>query len=223
MTTNCVGSDEKMTWLIILGFAISSSIDNLGVGISYGIRKIRIGFWSNLLIAGICFVLSEIGIYFGQMLVYLLPGILPVLLGALILVVIGIRIILLAVPRKNKELGTASEGEAAGSSRSIKGILQNPEIADFDKSGEIGLKEAFFLGIALAANAVTNGLSAGLIGLSPHAISITAAIGSFLTVWVGVGIGEKVASVRIGSFTFGQFGTMISGIILLAIAVNSLL
>ncbi|HAS00579.1 MAG TPA: sporulation membrane protein YtaF, partial [Brevibacillus sp.] len=32
-----------MNWLLILGFAVSSSLDNLGVGISYGIRNIRIG------------------------------------------------------------------------------------------------------------------------------------------------------------------------------------
>ncbi|USG63299.1 sporulation membrane protein YtaF [Brevibacillus ruminantium] len=208
-----------MNWLIILGFAISSSIDNFGVGISYGIRKIRIGFLANFLMAVICLVLSEIGIFFGQILAAILPGILPVLLGALILTVIGIRIILLAAPRNKPVPATSAEGSTRA--KNLSGILQNPEIVDFDKSGEIGLGEAGILGIALAANAVTNGLSAGLIGLSPHAVSITAAIGSFITVWAGVALGGKVASVRIGSFTLGQFGTLISGVILLVIAVNT--
>lgn len=220
MTETVLRSDPEVTWLIIAGFAISSSIDNFGVGISYGIRNIRIGFLSNLTIAGICFLLSEIGIYFGQLLSTILPGIFSVLVGALLLLAIGIRIILLAAPRKKRT--TATPSEMGASTQSIKGILQNPEVADFDKSGEIGLAEAFILGIALAANAVTNGLSAGLIGLSPHAISITAAIGSFITVWAGVALGGKVASVRIGSFTIGQFGTILSGVILLVIAVNTL-
>ncbi|MGV4967043.1 sporulation membrane protein YtaF, partial [Priestia aryabhattai] len=43
-----------MEWLFILGFALSSSIDNFGVGISYGVRKVRIRWLSNLLIAAIC-------------------------------------------------------------------------------------------------------------------------------------------------------------------------
>ncbi|TPG69266.1 sporulation membrane protein YtaF [Brevibacillus laterosporus] len=214
-----------MNWLIILGFAVSSSLDNFGVGISYGIRNVRIGFLSNCVIAGICFILSEIGIYFGQLLSAILPGILPVLIGALFLFVIGIRIILLAVPRKQRSMAMATSSEVGVSTKSIKGIkgiLKNPEEVDFDKSGEIGIGEACILGIALAANAVTNGLSAGLIGLSPHAISITAAIGSFITVWAGVALGGKVASVRIASFTLGQFGTIISGVMLLVIAVNTL-
>jgi hypothetical protein len=46
--------EYKMEWLFILGFALSSSIDNFGVGISYGVRKIRIRWLSNLLIAAIC-------------------------------------------------------------------------------------------------------------------------------------------------------------------------
>ncbi|ATO48305.1 sporulation membrane protein YtaF [Brevibacillus laterosporus] len=210
-----------MNWLLILGFAVSSSLDNLGVGISYGIRNIRIGFLSNCVIAGICFILSEIGIYFGQLLTAILPGILPVLIGALLLFVIGVRIILLAFPRKEQVLAISSEGGV--NTRSIKGILQNPEEVDLDKSGGIGVGEAFILGIALAANAVTNGLSAGLMGLSPHAISLTAAIGSFITLWAGVALGKKVASIRIASFTLGQFGTIISGVMLLVIAANTLL
>ena len=105
----------------------------------------------------------------------------------------------------------------------MKGILRNPEAADVDNSGEIGLGEAVILGVALSANALTNGLGAGLLGFSPLAISLTAAIGSFISVWVGVKLGYKLAAVRIGSFTLGEFGTIISGIIILIIAITSIL
>lgn len=100
-----------MAWLLILGLAVSSSIDNLGVGMSYGIRKIKISHASNMMIAFICFVFSYIGIYFGKWISAVLPGFLPVLLAAFILSVIGIRIILLAVPRKTARVG-ASEKKA---------------------------------------------------------------------------------------------------------------
>lgn len=211
-----------MPWLLILGFAVSSSIDNLGVGISYGIRGIRIGFFSNLIIAVICFLFSETGILFGQWISRILPGIFPVLVGALLLFVIGIRIILLAVPRKQKP-NSDDENANKTKPRSLKGILKNPEVADVDNSGEIGISESFILGIALSANAITNGLGAGLLGLSPLAISLTAALGSFVTVWAGVALGRRAAAVRIGNLTLGQFGTILSGVIILIIACHSLL
>lgn len=208
-----------MNWLVILAFALSSSIDNLGVGISYGIRGIRIGIRANLIIAVICFLFSEAGILCGKWLSSVIPGIFPVLVGAFLLIIIGIRIILLAAPNKNK---VHLDKEIPKDMMNVKTILQNPETADIDQSGEIGLKESCILGIALSANAVTNGLSAGLFGLSPLAISLTAAAGSFLMVWIGVVLGSKVADIRIGSFTLGQFGTIISGIILLVIACESI-
>ncbi|MCM3270218.1 sporulation membrane protein YtaF [Paenibacillus elgii] len=209
-----------MTWLLIVGFAVSSSLDNLGAGISYGIRRIRVGVLSNLIIAMICFTFSESGILFGQWLSEVLPGILPVLISAFIMMVIGLRIVLLAIPRKQSTPPEEKEDQSDASS--LKDLLQHPEKADKDKSGSIGVGESVVLGIALSANAVTNGLSAGLMGLSPLAISLTAAQGSFITIWIGVVIGRKVAGVRIGSFTLGQFGTLISGVILLMIACNSL-
>jgi len=199
-------------WLIILAFTFSSSIDNLGVGLSYGVRKINVAFGKNLLIAIICFLMSMGGITFGVWLSTILPGMLPVIIGALLLFIIGIRIILLAKPQN--EMDSNNEMQP----KNVQVILRNPEEAHFKKSDEIGWGESVLLGVALSANALTNGVGAGLLGLSPLIISITAAIGSFITVWMGVKLGSKVADVRVGTFTVGQFGTIISGVILLIIA-----
>lgn len=201
-----------MKWLIILAFTFSSSIDNLGVGLSYGIRKINVAFGKNLLIAIICFLMSMGGITFGVWLSTILPGMLPVIIGALLLFIIGIRIIFLAKSQND----IASNNEIKP--KDVQDILRNPEEAHFKKSGEIGWGESILLGVALSANALTNGVGAGLLGLSPLIISLTAAIGSFIMVWMGVKFGSKVADVRVGTFTVGQFGTMISGVILLIIA-----
>ena len=201
-----------MNWLIILAFTFSSSIDNLGVGLSYGVRKINVAFGKNLLIAIICFLMSMGGITFGVWLSTILPGMLPVIIGALLLFIIGIRIILLAKPQNEMDSNNDMQP------KNVQDILRNPEEAHFKKSGEIGWGESVLLGVALSANALTNGVGAGLLGLSPLIISITAAIGSFITVWMGVKLGSKVADVRVGTFTVGQFGTIISGVILLIIA-----
>ena len=186
-----------MTWLIILAFTFSSSIDNLGVGLSYGIRKINVRFDKNILISVICFLMSMAGITFGVWLSKILPGMLPVVIGAVLLCIIGIRIILLAKPRK-QETSIVDRKNEMQSNNNVQDILRNPEEAHFNKTGEIGWGEAVLLGIALAANALTNGVGAGLLGLSPLVISILAAFGSFITVWLGVKLGSKVADVRIG-------------------------
>lgn len=209
-----------MSWLIVLAFAISASVDNLGVGMSYGIRNIRIGLVSNLLVAIICFIFSVAGISFGKWFSIIMPGLLPVLVGAFLLFVIGIRIILLTGPHRTR-VATDEGTEQLSHKKTIAAILDNPEIADADRSGEIGLSEAIFLGIALSANALTNGLGAGLLGFSPLAISAATAIGSFITIWLGVHVGKKMVDVRIGSYTLGEFGTIISGIILLVIATTT--
>lgn len=199
-----------MTWLTILAFAFSASIDNLGVGMSYGIQKVNIQVKHNFLIAVICFVFSLGGIYFGMWMLTFIPGILPVIIGAIFLFIIGIRIILLG----KAETNDSDEDEA-----NLKSIFKDPEVVGNHPTKKIGWVESVVVGVALSANALTNGIGAGLFGLSPFFIALTAAIGSFISLWLGSQIGSRMADVRIGSYTLGQFGTVISGGILLIIAI----
>ncbi|RXZ84887.1 sporulation membrane protein YtaF [Paenibacillaceae bacterium] len=201
-------------WLLIAVLTFSSSIDNLGVGLSYGIRNIQISLLSNLLIAVICFLFSAGGIYFGMWISELLPGIFPILLGAFILAIIGVRIMLLARPNRNASSKAPDSNETPG----LKSVMKDPTTADIDNSQSIGFLESIFLGVALSANALTNGIGAGLLGLSPILISVLAAAGSFVTVWIGVASGIKLSHVRIGKYSVGQFGTLISGALLLVVA-----
>ncbi len=169
-----------MEWLFILGFALSSSIDNFGVGISYGVRKVRIKWLSNLLIAAICFLFSMVGIMFGRWISTILPGVFHVIVAVVLLTLIGVRIILLVVSQRNN-----------GSD-------------ELDSSGQenvryIGWIESSVLGVAFSANALTKVLGAGLLGLSLLAISLTSACGSFITVWLGVMVGKKQQMFKLGN------------------------
>ncbi|KEO84156.1 sporulation membrane protein YtaF [Tumebacillus flagellatus] len=207
-----------MTWGTILLLALSSSIDNFGVGVSYGIRGIRIRFFANFIISIIAFCFSEIGIHAGSWMSVVLPGAVSNIAGALVLLVIGLRIILLTLPKKKRQQQPDSTKP-----RSITGYLESPEKADLDASGEIGFLESLVLGVAVSLNALSNGLGAGLIHLSALEISLSAAVFSFLAIWLGMLLGNKVASLRIGSLNIGQFSTVISGVILLFIAMHALL
>ncbi|PGL71649.1 sporulation membrane protein YtaF [Bacillus sp. AFS055030] len=208
-------------WITVLFLAFSSSIDNFGVGITYGIRGIKVGLLANLIISIIAFIFSEVGIVSGQFISKVFPGTLSNVIGAFFLLVIGLRIVLLTFPRKDKQNIINNDGEESVSNN-ITIYLSSPEKADVDHSGDISSFEAIILGTAVSMNALTNGLGVGLIGLSPFAISIAASIFSFLAIWLGVLLGKKVANVKIGGWSLGQFSSIISGIILVLIAIHNL-
>ena len=149
-----------------------------------------------------------------------MPGSLPDIVAAFLLFVIGIRIILMTTPRKKKKQNLQIE-EKQDDKSYFEQILSKPEIADLDRSNEIGILESIILGSALSANALTNGLSAGLIGLSPFAISLTAAVGSLLTISLGTNLGKRMSDVHIGRFSLGEFGTLISALIIILIALET--
>ncbi|MEH7401518.1 sporulation membrane protein YtaF [Gottfriedia acidiceleris] len=207
-------------WITVLFLAFSSSIDNFGVGITYGIRGIKVGLIANLIISIIAFIFSEAGIVSGQYISKVFPGTLSNVIGAFFLLVIGLRIVLLTFPRKDKRNLIKNDDESV--SNIVTNYLSSPEKADVDHSGDISSFEAIILGTAVSMNALTNGLGVGLIGLSPFAISIAASIFSFLAIWLGVLLGKKVANVKIGGWSLGQFSSIISGIILVLIAIHNL-
>lgn len=209
-------------WITIVLLALSASIDNFGVGISYGIRGIRIGFWANAVIAVTAFLFSETGIVCGRYISKIFPGVLSNVIGAAFLIIIGLRIILLTIPRK-KHVDAKEDSEGAASSNLVTNYLTSPEKADLDQSGHINLFEAVILGVAVSMNALTNGLGVGLIGLSPLGISLSAAVFSFLAIWAGVALGKRVANVKIGVWTIGECSTVVSGVILVIIALHNLL
>jgi putative sporulation protein YtaF len=208
-------------WITVLFLAFSSSIDNFGVGITYGIRGIKVGLLANLIISIIAFIFSEAGIVSGQYISKVFPGTLSNVIGAFFLLVIGLRIVLLTFPRKNKQIIINNDDESV--TNIVTNFLSSPEKADVDHSGDISSFEAIILGTAVSMNALTNGLGVGLIGLSPFAISIAASIFSFLAIWLGVLLGKKVANVKIGGWSLGQFSSIISGIILVLIAIHNLI
>ncbi|MEE6452583.1 sporulation membrane protein YtaF [Gottfriedia acidiceleris] len=207
-------------WITVLFLAFSSSIDNFGVGITYGIRGIKVGLLANLIISIIAFIFSEAGIVSGHYISKVFPGTLSNVIGAFFLLVIGLRIVLLTFPRKDKQIRINNEDESVANI--VTNYLSSPEKADVDHSGDISSFEAIILGTAVSMNALTNGLGVGLIGLSPFAISIAASIFSFLAIWLGVLLGKKVANVKIGGWSLGQFSSIISGIILVLIAIHNL-
>jgi putative sporulation protein YtaF len=207
--------DFATSLLLIAALTFASSVDNLGIGLSYGIRKIRISHLANLWISVICFLLSITGIYFGIWIAKILPQNLPEIIGAALLTIIGIYIMLQVKPQEKNQ--TKINEPAKYQTNSLKKVMNDPTSADFDNSKNISFFEATILGIALSANALTNGIGAGLLGFSPVLISFLAALGSFAAIWAGCHFGIKLTNVRVGKYNIGEFGVLISGMLLLLV------
>ncbi len=71
-------------------FGISASLDALLVGISYGIRKIRIRFWQNIIISLITLLGTCLSVGLGHKLIPFLPTAVQGCVGSLILILLGL-------------------------------------------------------------------------------------------------------------------------------------
>lgn len=71
-------------------FGVSASLDALLVGISYGIRGIRIRLWQNLFISLVTLLGTCLSVGLGQRLAPLLPGFVGRYAGSLVLIALGI-------------------------------------------------------------------------------------------------------------------------------------
>lgn len=211
-------SIENIWTIFLLGIAIS--IDGFTVGISYGMRGIKIRPLPLLLIGSI----STIVIYLSSTLGAILADITGISLakniGGFILVTIGCWIIYTAYNNKKKE---SSPNTKILFSFRIKplgiiiNILREPTTADFDQSGTINFFEAVFLGLALALDALGAGFGAGMTGISGLLAPIVIGLVSILFVSTGFFFGKKLGNI------LPQYFKIVPGIIILFLGILNIL
>ena len=205
--------------LFILALAVS--LDSFGVGLTYGLRKMKLPFMSLIFIA-CCSALSIlIAMLFGKVILnYLSPNVAEKI-GGIILLVIGSWAIMQSI-RQYREQQLESESVPTDGrilmniEIKILGlvirILQKPTEADIDKSGTITGKEAVLLGIALSLDAFGAGIGAALIGFSPFLMAISVAVMGALFVTLGMKSGYMFAD----SFWLKKF-SFLPGLLLMGI------
>ncbi|TVY07465.1 sporulation membrane protein YtaF [Paenibacillus cremeus] len=194
-----------MHWFSILGIGIAANLDNLGIGVSFGARSIRVTLISNLIIAVLSMIASYISITLGSFVSSYIPGNLANWCG-------GIMIILLGLWAIRTELRNASIVREEHSANPISNLLEHPQEADKDRNNILTWKESFALGTALALNCLAGGFGAGVTGLSPLATTISIGIFSLLTMAIGVRAGLKLSQTWLG-----KWSNLIGGIILIGI------
>ena len=201
----------------ILLLAFASNLDNVGVGVSYGIRKINIPFTSNLLIAVVTSIGTLLSVLLGQSIYLFISAEMTGLLGGGIIIAAGLWVLFQEkFMHRGQEAQeetplVAETGSLGFSFRQIVSILDNPIIADKDFSGHIDLREAVALSLGLTINNIPNGVGAGMVGCGAILMTGSVFVFSILTIWIGISGGLA------GYKWLGRFTGMIAGLILIGI------
>jgi putative sporulation protein YtaF len=195
-----------MHWLSIIIIGIASNLDNLGIGISFGMRSTKIPLFSNFIIACISMIGTYLSIILGSFLTNYVPLDIANFLGGFIIIAIGIWTI--GSSRKKKD----HQQETTVNPPSLSEVLNNPSRADLDDNHYISYKESVFLGLALALNSIATGIGAGISGLSPFVTTLSVGLFSFITVGVGVSAGLKISHTWICKYADVIAGALLMGI-----------
>lgn len=202
-----------LPFISLLILALAVSLDGFGVGVMYGLRKIRMPLLSVAIISCcsgfIIYLAMQIGVFISRF----VDPVFAKALGGMILIGIGIWAVYQVMTEKKE----AEQAEPPGSSElpvRISGaegnpttrevlnielkrfglviqILRTPSIADMDRSGNISPYEALLLGIALSLDAFGAGIGAALIGFAPVLTSAVIALASGTFLASGLRIGYK--------------------------------
>lgn len=169
--------------------SISSSMDSIGIGITYGIKKTKIKIDAMVILWIISFIVTISSVLIGKMLIHVLPIKIVKLFGSVILICIGINTI-------------------------IKIKSQSFNSYDKDCSNIIDEKEAIALGIAMSLDAFGIGICTNIIS---NNIIIFPLLVSFLQIiFLNLGnlIGKKIINItKLPSWIW----QLIAGIILIII------
>jgi putative sporulation protein YtaF len=143
-------------------------------------------------------------------------------LGAVMIIVIGL-VFLLQFCRQKLRDGQADEEEPLLSLKIkplgiIIQILREPASADFDQSGEIGLREAFFLGLALAMDAFGAGIGIAMAGYNILLTALCVGVLKFILVSSGLKLGTIVEDAR-----WQYISSLATGMILVIIGLSELI
>ncbi len=197
-----------MSFLSILLFVVAASLDILVVSLAYGLKDIKINFSSTLVIASISALGTFISMILGKFLVDLISVKLGDIIGGLVLLALGFYSIYSYF--KEKKILTSHNSE---NNSSPTFILENPEVADKDKSGNIDFKESLALSLALALNNFGLGIGASISGLNIAFTTISTFIISLIFISLGFYLSKTIKSKNIS-----KNSNLIAGIIIIILS-----
>lgn len=206
--------------------AISSSIDSLGIGITYGVKNTKISNTGKFILFFISFSVTLLSLYFGNIIKNIFSDYFSKLLGSIILILMGFFIYFQALksdskkPKKNI-YSIKNDSEKIYSffikflGITIK-IIKNPINSDLDHSKSIDSKEAFILSLVLSLDSFCIGIGGSIIGINYTIFPFLISIFQLFFLNIGNLLGKKIYK----SFSFpNNIWSVISGIVLILVGI----
>ena len=187
-----------------LFLSISSSIDSLGIGITYGIKNTKISFTAKFIIFMISFFISFLSIYFGNIIKNLLHKYITKAIANLVLIFMGFFICFQSLKKEDtNHINTSNINETKIYSFFIKflgitiKIIKDPVSSDLDNSHLIDSKESIFLGLALSLDSFGIGICGGAIGITSIFFPLLVSILQLVFLVLGNLLGKGLYRLRI--------------------------
>ena len=171
--------------------ALSTSIDSIGIGLTYGIRDITISRQSKIILFIISLIISSISILIGNTLNNILSEEITNIIGSLILFFIGIIILVQTLKREKRQEKKVYKLFIKFLGITIQ-IIKDPISSDFDNSKKIDSKEAIYLGTALSLDSFSVGIGAGMLGSISIIFPLIVSLFQIIFLSLGRNIGEKL-------------------------------
>lgn len=172
-----------------LVLALALSFDGFLVGLTYGLRGVRLPWRSLLILAGCTGAAMSLAIFGGLLAIAWVPERAAHLLGAAILIALGLWRLLEAWVHGRAGGGSLLRFRIPGLGVIVE-VLQDPLRADRDLSGAIDPREAVVLGLVLALDAGAAGLAAAYLVSEKLLLVLCVTAGLPLLTLVGVNLGR---------------------------------
>ncbi len=202
-------------------FAITLSIDSIGIGITYGLKNTRINISSKCILFGISFFFCILSLLAGNLLIHFISPVLANVLGVFLLIFLGLMMIYQGIFPHKKSSKIQKKNSSKIHQFFIKPlgitiqIIRNPISSDFDDSNTIDGKEALFLGTALSLDYFAGGIGIATLGVNPIFFPFFVSIFQLIFLSFGNMLGKKIKSIC-GFPT--NIWTILSGLLFLLIA-----
>ncbi len=218
-------------YIAILLFAVSMSIDALGVGTTYGLKNIKISFLPKCLMSVLSFLYSAAAMRLGGFLAEFLPKQAGAFASGLMLGAIGIYTLCGAVRScREKTEDTPHMAPPSGGARVLHRfikplgisvtIIKHPTAADFDGSRSIDWRESLYVGLALSFDAIGAGIGYSLNGEMCYLLPVLIGGFQFLFLSLGCAFGEKIKQ---NSRLNQKILAFLPGLIMLGLAITRFL
>ena len=212
-----------------LVLAISSSIDSLGIGLTYGIKNTKISYLGKIVLFIISFSISVFSVWFGNLFSGIFSDFATKLIGNLLLIAMGIFICFQALHKDKKSpiLTPLSSELISDKNEKIYSffidflgitiqIIKNPTSSDLDASNSIDSKEAFFLAFALSLDCLCIGVCGSMIDINYVLFPLFISIFQLAFLSFGNILGKKLHQL---SHLPDNIWSMISGTLLILIGI----